>query len=152
MINLKKKKKKGFTLIEVIVVIAILAILGAILVPNVLGYRAKAEKSNIQTSAKTIVSSIETYNADRGSATEEIGDSSAAYAGKISYATGITDLVTAKMLDYTKIPVCLNGTSTVTTLDQLDKVANGDFSVESVNGNSSTITINSTSTNNTTTP
>jgi type IV pilus assembly protein PilA len=141
MIYLEKKKKKGFTLIEVIVVIAILAILGAILVPNVLGYRARAEKSNIQTSAKTIVSSIETYNADKDDASTEIGDGSATYAGTIAYATGITDLVTAKMLDDTKIPVCLNGTSTVTTLAQLDKVANGDFSVDSVNGNTSTITI-----------
>ena len=143
MIYLEKKKKKGFTLIEVIVVIAILAILGAILVPNVLGYRARAEKSNIQTSAKTIVSSIETYNADKDDASTEIGDGSATYAGTIAYATGITDLNSANMIDSSKIPDCLKGTGVgaVTTVANLSKVADGDFSVESVNGNSSTISI-----------
>lgn len=145
MNHLMRKKKKGFTLIEVIVVIAILAILGAILVPNVLGYRQKAEKSNIQTSAKTIVSAIDAYNADKDNIADEIGDNPtttpAPTASYISYADGITDLVAAKMLDDAKIPTCLHGASTVTSIAKLQSVANGNFSVDSVNGNSSTITI-----------
>lgn len=63
-----KKKKKGFTLIELIAVIAILAILGAVLVPKILGYQNKAKRSNIQTSAKTIVHAIQAYNADKTTA------------------------------------------------------------------------------------
>lgn len=60
-----KKTKKGFTLIELIAVIAILAILGAVLVPRIAGYQAKAERSNIQSGAKTIVHAIQAYNADK---------------------------------------------------------------------------------------
>lgn len=62
-----KKTKKGFTLIELIAVIAILAILGAVLVPRIAGYQAKAERSNIQSGAKTIVHAIQAYNADKRS-------------------------------------------------------------------------------------
>lgn len=61
----KNKKRKGFTLIELIAVMAILAILGAILIPRILGYRARAQKSNLQASAKTIVNAIQAYNADK---------------------------------------------------------------------------------------
>lgn len=136
---LKKKKKSGFTLIEVIVVIAILAILGAILVPNVLGYRQKAEKSNIQTSAKTIVSSIEAYNSDKDTSAQ-ISDS-----GTINYVTGIQDLISGNMLDTSKIPKCLDGTGAVTSVAALQQVADGDFSVLTVNGTASTITISATS-------
>ena len=66
-----KKTKKGFTLIELIAVIAILAILGAVLVPRIAGYQAKAERSNIQSGAKTIVHAIQAYNADKRSEDED---------------------------------------------------------------------------------
>jgi prepilin-type N-terminal cleavage/methylation domain-containing protein len=136
--GVESKKKSGFTLIEVIVVIAILAILGAILVPNVLGYRQRAEKSNIQTSAKTIVSSIGTYNADKDNTVDEIADST----GSITYKVGITDLAGQNLLDQSKVPSCLDGTHEVTSVAQLQKVADGEFSVANMNGTASTITIN----------
>ncbi|MBQ1326631.1 MAG: type II secretion system protein, partial [Eubacterium sp.] len=39
-----KKNNKGFTLVELIVVLVILAILAAVLVPALLGYIDKAKK------------------------------------------------------------------------------------------------------------
>ncbi|UZW15740.1 prepilin-type N-terminal cleavage/methylation domain-containing protein [Clostridium pasteurianum] len=133
-----KNKKKGFTLIEVIAVIAILAIMGAILVPNVLGYREKAQKSNIQTSAKTIMNTIEAYNSDKTSGEDQIGDDS----GKITYKDGIDKLIEENMLDSDKIPDCLKGVSEPTTVEKLSMVAAGDFSIEKFDGKASTISIN----------
>lgn len=133
----QRKRKSGFTLIEVIVVIAILAILGAILVPNVLGYRKKAEKSNIQTSAKTVMSAIEAYNSDKDNNADQISDATDA----IQYPAGVTDLVSEQVLDGSKIPTCLDGTHEVTSLADLQKVADGEFSVDTMNGSASTIAI-----------
>lgn len=58
-----KKKKKGFTLIELMAVIAIIAILAAVLVPTVNGYITRAKKTAIITQVRNVVSAIETFNA-----------------------------------------------------------------------------------------
>ncbi len=58
-----KKKKKGFTLIELMAVIAIIAILAAVLVPTVSGYINRSKKTAIITQARNTVHAIETYNA-----------------------------------------------------------------------------------------
>ena len=48
MLNrLKKNDKKGFTLVELIVVLVILAILAALLIPALTGYIDKARNSRL---------------------------------------------------------------------------------------------------------
>jgi type IV pilus assembly protein PilA len=49
-----KKSKKGFTLVELIVVLVILAILAAILVPTLIGYIDKARDEKDYATAQTI--------------------------------------------------------------------------------------------------
>lgn len=54
MLKRNNKKKKGFTLIELIIVIAIIAILAAIAIPNFLGIQRKSKIKADIASAKTI--------------------------------------------------------------------------------------------------
>lgn len=49
-----KKDNKGFTLVELIVVLVILAILAAILVPSLLGYIDRARSQQIVLNAKSV--------------------------------------------------------------------------------------------------
>ena len=53
-IRSKKEGKKGFTLVELIVVLVILAILAAILVPALLGYIDRAKESQYELEAKSV--------------------------------------------------------------------------------------------------
>lgn len=49
-------KAKGFTLIEIIVVLAIIGVLAMILVPSMLGYIKRARASQFNANAKTVFS------------------------------------------------------------------------------------------------
>ena len=57
--KMKNSKKKGFTLIELVVVIAIMAILALIMVPNLTAYINKAEVSKIQANLKNVHTAAE---------------------------------------------------------------------------------------------
>lgn len=56
----KLKNKKGFTLVELIVVLVILAILAALLVPALTGYIDKAKEKSIEAKTRNIVMATQT--------------------------------------------------------------------------------------------
>ena len=56
----KVKNKKGFTLVELIVVLVILAILAALLVPALTGYIDKAKEKKIVAETRMVVMAVQT--------------------------------------------------------------------------------------------
>lgn len=56
----KVKSKKGFTLVELIVVLVILAILAALLVPALTGYIDKAKEKKVIAETRMVVMAVQT--------------------------------------------------------------------------------------------
>lgn len=62
----KVKSKKGFTLIELMVVIVIIGILVAIALPNFISAQDRAKVSSVKANMHTVQTAVETYGVDWG--------------------------------------------------------------------------------------
>lgn len=58
----RQKKKNGFTLIELIVVMCIIGILAGALIPQVSGYITEAKKLKVIDQSRSIVMAVDSYN------------------------------------------------------------------------------------------
>ena len=121
-----KSKKKGFTLVELLAVIAILAIIGAVLIPNLTGFKDKAHKSNIQASAKAVVSTAKNYAAEVDKNPLEEGKPLYEYASEHEDFAAMLDLDSMKTRD---AEVLLQ-----TPMNCLEKVAKGEVDVKTKDG------------------
>ena len=73
--KMEKRNRKGFTLIELMIVIAIIAILAAILVPNFMKARAQGMLTSCKSNLKNIGTAEEMYSVDNnGNYSDNIGD------------------------------------------------------------------------------
>ncbi len=60
------RKQEGFTLIELMIVVAIIGILAAIAIPNFLQYQMKSRQSEAKTNLQAIKTSEVSFQAERG--------------------------------------------------------------------------------------
>ena len=86
MLN-RKNNKKGFTLVEIIVVLVILAILAAILIPSMVGWIDKAKEKQVYVEARTYLLAAQTLASEKYATTP--GNTSVAAADIIALS-GLT--------------------------------------------------------------
>ena len=91
MHSIVSRKRSGFTLIELMIVIAIIAILAAILVPNFVRARAQGHLTACKSNLKNIGTALEMYSTDN--------------SGR--YPSDLSKLTSGNMGGYLKmIPTC----------------------------------------------
>jgi prepilin-type N-terminal cleavage/methylation domain-containing protein len=66
------KKEKGFTLIELMIVIAIIGILAAIAIPQFSAYRMRSYNSKAQSDVRNLATAQEAYYVDESSYTDPV--------------------------------------------------------------------------------
>ena len=88
--KVKRNNEKGFTLIELMIVIAIIGILAAIAIPQFSAYRQRAYLAALKSDAHTIANAEEAYYADHGTYTNATSDILNATYGAASLSADTT--------------------------------------------------------------
>ena len=98
MIQKMRKNEQGFTLIELMIVVAIIGILAAIAIPNFVNYQLKSKTAEAKVNLGAIATSEESYRAEN-----DVYKACADYPGTAKVGTAKLDWVKADSGDFATI-------------------------------------------------
>lgn len=100
--------QRGFTIVELLVVIVVIGILAAITIVSYNGITTRANTASAQSAAQSVIQKVEIYNAERGTypyATSDLtGDPSSSYyiPSSVTFTLSTTQPASPSVLKYTK--------------------------------------------------
>ncbi len=122
MLERIRRKDKGFTLIELMIVVAIIGILAAIAIPNFMNYQCKAKQSEAKSNLGNIRTAEEAYYAEKDSYGGTLADIGFDVKGtdKQVYSYGLTASGTGTTAAFTATATATAGGKIVGDVWQID--------------------------------
>lgn len=120
-------RKSGFTLVEIMIVVAIIALLAAVAIPNLLGAKKSANQAAAKANTKTLCTELENYASGTGNGSYPADEDAFKAA-----STTATNLCGATTGGYTY--TCTVATGAYTILAEAESTDTGAFDYTGTTG------------------